>query len=336
MPINIVYSLNDKYAAAAGASIKSLCCNAYSTDDITIFILCSELSDENAEKLKQLSKECSVELCFKKISIEDFAGGNCLYSVNYLSCEMYFRLFIAKILQSEDKALYLDCDTIVTGDICELYKTDISNHIMGAVYDFPNIPRAEELSQIGIEKSTYFNSGVLLINLNKFRENDIFNKSIKFIENHKGLKCPDQDVLNIVCKGKIMYLDDRWNFQWGHCIDEFIYLDEEDCRRYKKTMDNFFLLHFTSPQKPWNSFACPNLGSLFWEYALFTPFKEDLFFEMIDGSSKKYIDKNIGSLVNKSFSEGKIGFKFIIKFLNSWLLFKIKKISGGDKNEGDT
>lgn len=331
MAINIVYSLNDKYAFGAGCSIKSLCSNTHSTEDIIIYILFSELSEDNIAKFKQLSEECSVNICMKKINPERYIANDCLYSVNYLTFEMYFRLFIADILNNEEKALYLDCDTVITGDILELYNEDVSEYILGAVYDYPNILRTDELKKIGIVKETYFNSGVLLMNLKEFRDNDVLKKALDYLGQNKTLKCPDQDALNTVCYGKVRFLDERWNFQWGHCIDKFIFLNEEEANKYKKVLDKFFLLHFTSPKKPWNSFACPKLGAYFWKYALYTPFQEELFESMIENAPYSDLENRLNIITNERFSNGQIGFKYIIKFFKSWMFYKIKKAGGKTK-----
>lgn len=326
MTINIVYSLNDEYASGAACSIKSLCSNTHGTRDMVIYILFSELSNDNAVRFEQLSKECHVDIRLKKIKPEKHIAKNCFYTVNYLTCEMYFRMFRADILPKEEKALYLDCDTIITGDIVDLYMTDISDFILGAVYDYPNILREKELKQIEIDKGSYFNSGVLLVNLKRFREENILERSLNYLKYHTELKCPDQDTLNIICDGKVKLLDERWNFQWGHCIDKFVFLNDEEARKYKNIRDNFFLIHFTSPKKPWNSFVCPELGIFFWKYALDTPFKEILSINMIAKAPCSYLEDNIGHIINERFFTGKIGFKYIIKFFKSWLHHKVKKL----------
>ena len=119
----------------------------------------------------------------------------------------FARCYLADILTDVDKILYLDLDVFFEKDISELWNIDISNYaIAGAVdvnYKEHNAPYIDN-------PNAYINSGVLLMNLKYIREHDYTKQMHKLLNTWK-LKYPDQDVLNMVCKGHIKYLSHKWN-----------------------------------------------------------------------------------------------------------------------------
>lgn len=109
----------------------------------------------------------------------------------------------------EDKVLYLDVDLVVRKDISNLWNYHIQDLYIGAVRDFGiYINESKETKDI---QSSYINSGVILFNLKKMREDSVEEKILDLL-NNKKLTYPDQDAINIVCYGKILYLPSMYNF----------------------------------------------------------------------------------------------------------------------------
>lgn len=100
-----------------------------------------------------------------------------------------------------EKLIYLDCDIIVRHSIAKLYDIDIEDYLLGAVYHNDKLSvnnGAFKRLHIPVEQG-YFNAGVLLINLKKWREEHIYEKSIEFLRNNsESIVNHDQDVLNVV------------------------------------------------------------------------------------------------------------------------------------------
>jgi len=213
--MDICFSSDLNYAPHLAAAIASIFKHAKPNQAITIHILHSS----------GLDKECQAKICelaklhsaaeFNFIAIDsDIANKFIIPDNTHLTKEAYFRILLSSLLPKLDKVLYLDCDIIVQADLTELYCTDISNHCIAAVPDSQGAEQRKRLS-LNAENRYYCNSGVMLINLARFREMDIERKLYNFsIELIEPLTLCDQDVINIILEDETTYLHSRWNMQY--------------------------------------------------------------------------------------------------------------------------
>ena len=209
--------------------------------ELNIYVIDSNIGEQNKIKLKELEERYNFTITYLYLEKEKLPS---FYISYHITEESYYRIFIANLLPNINRVIYLDCDLIVKGDIRELFFTDIGNNIVGAV---------EECDYF--EQKNYFNAGVLLLNLKQWRKENITNKSIEVInEKKEDLKYHDQDVLNIVLKNKVEFLDLKWNLT---TLNYF---------KYHKEVNGPGIFHFTSAYKPWNNF-----------YPYKTPFKREYF-----------------------------------------------------------
>ena len=118
----------------------------------------------------------------------------------------YLRCYFSKVLK-EDKVLYIDADAIVVDDISELWEMNINDYVLAGIHE-PG-EWSKHLSIEGMDDK-YINSGVLLMNLKKIRQEQLDDKMIDLL-NTNWYAFPDQDVINIVCKNKIKYLSSIYN-----------------------------------------------------------------------------------------------------------------------------
>ncbi len=154
----------------------------------------------------------------------------------------YARLYIDKYLPNISRCLYLDTDLIVCSDITELYNTDLIGHTTGCVCDassFNEVQHAHFKDALGLKNpSFYFNSGVILIDLDAWRKDEIGSQAIKCgIEKYDLLDHMDQDVLNIVLEDKWLNLDTKWNTSKYDASEDF----------------NDGIIHFWGQVKPWHA-----------------------------------------------------------------------------------
>lgn len=120
----------------------------------------------------------------------------------------FVRCYVSKYL-IEDKIIYVDIDTLFTGDISELWNTDLEDNYLCAVPEKQD--RSRFLTHLTSEYSDpYFNAGVIMLNLKKIREEGTDDFIMEII-NSRQLPYPDQDALNIVCKGKVKYVSNKFN-----------------------------------------------------------------------------------------------------------------------------
>ena len=165
---------------------------------------------------------------------------------------MYYRLFLSELLdESIEKVLYLDTDTLVFRDLEDLFNTDMKNYGMGVVIDACADFNREKLNQKAVK--LYFNSGVLLMNLKKFRSENIIQKFRDYITNNMDKSFfGDQDVLNTVMADDIFELDPSYNVMLQSCY--FVFTPENEI------FDNIKepkIVHFVGA-KPWNGNCCLN------------------------------------------------------------------------------
>lgn len=164
---------------------------------------------------------------------------------------MYFRFLLPEILKDFNSTLYLDCDIMVRHSLRQLFKLELNDTAGAAIVD-QQCDDTQILNRLKI-KSDYFNSGVMLMNLESWRKNGYSKKIIDFIEkNPERCIYPDQDALNIVLDGKMKYLDLKFNLQemWLTMLD---YARFSHCR-YDELMlakSDPSIVHFCVGDKPW-------------------------------------------------------------------------------------
>ena len=174
--IPIFYAIDDGYAKFVAVSIKSLIMNANKDYNYDINVIYENLSNENAKKLMDLETEnCKIILTEmnKNLSMITDKLGNRLREYTF-TLTIYFRLFIPVMFPMYDKCIYIDSDTVIPGDISELFNEDLEDNYLGCVIDKSTIDNEILASYfekvVGIPRDKYINSGMLLMNSKKLRE----------------------------------------------------------------------------------------------------------------------------------------------------------------------
>jgi lipopolysaccharide biosynthesis glycosyltransferase len=204
-----------------------------------------------------------------KVLEEDFVN---LVVSNHFTKANYYRLFIPEKIAG-DKALYLDADVVVLGPVRELYETALSGHFVAAVEESTGFSRHEELKMD--RASRYFNSGVLLINMDKWREHGLKDKVVSFVkENPAAIRYVDQCGLNAVVNGEWLPLHPKFNLQTG-------FFGAQDGRQESlyaadavaAAIGDPTIVHFTGSGKPWQFANEHPVRGRYWEYRRRTPFR---------------------------------------------------------------
>ncbi len=265
--IPIFFTIDNGYAPNMGIALYSMIQNASKKEQYKIHVIYQDLSDQNQKKIKAMENK-NFEIAFyemkdtlRQITDRDENKLRC----DYFTLTIYFRLFIADMFPEYDKAVYVDSDIVVPGDISELYHLSLGENVIGACHDF-SIEKIPELvnyieNAVGVKCQEYINSGVLLLNLKRLRE-------LKFSEKFLSLLCtyhfdcvaPDQDYLNAMCNGQILYLDKVWDTMPQKGEEE-----EPDPK----------LIHYNLFDKPW-CYRNIQYEDYFWHYAEKTDFYEDV------------------------------------------------------------
>lgn len=234
-----------------GVMLKSLIINNSDTEIHCHAIINKDVTEDDKASLMQIvGNENTMNFYpFKKELLDYYPG---LRGTHYGEA-IYYRLFCASILPKNiDKILYLDSDMIICDSLLPLWNVDIGNNAMGAVIN-PCMER-EELKPFKINK--YVNSGVLLINLHYWREQNVGSQFVQVIkQNTHQIVYPDQDVLNILFKDLITYLPIRYNLTHIYLYKEEIlnkYLGEQLSELHDAWLKPA-IVHYTGPIKPWMS-----------------------------------------------------------------------------------
>lgn len=218
MRLNLLYQFNEKYAPYAGVSIFSVLQNNKEMDEIYVYVLGENLTEESQAKMQKMVSDFQRKLVFidatkliLKMQELDMPAYRGSYAAN-------MRLFLDEVLdESVDKVLYLDADTIVDGSLTGLLNTDMQGKAIGMVLD--SLGESHK-GQIGLAESDgYYNSGVILFDMSKWREQKYSAKIAAHVaEKRNNYPAPDQDLLNVVCKDDIFRLDIAYNFQPIHAV----------------------------------------------------------------------------------------------------------------------
>jgi lipopolysaccharide biosynthesis glycosyltransferase len=277
--MDIVICINKQYLMPAGVMLCSLFENN-KEEQINIHALLGECGDLCAKPLQEMTEKYHQTICFydmKDARTDDFPVG-LYFQEAFITKEAYFRLFVMDVLPlTLEKVLYLDVDMVICGSVRELWNTDISDVAVGAVPDCFH-QDIHETNRIGYEVGLgIFNSGVLLINLNYWREHDVMKEFVTYAKEAKDhLKYHDQDVLNYVFRHCKKELPIRFNLQTIHMYyDCFRYLHFRLIKEVEEAFRHPVIIHYTGPEKPWYRNAYHPLKIYFEKYRQLTPWKKD-------------------------------------------------------------
>lgn len=285
--INIVFASDDNYAQHMGIVIISCLENTPRPERLRFYILVNNISLKNREKVTKIIQKYSAYCVFIEPDTHAYRD---IPKVRY-GVAALFRLSMDTLLPNDvSKVIYLDCDVLLYADIGDLWRIDLEDKIVGAVTNLGHQP----LSRLGIEDGEYFNSGVLLIDVDKWRNEDIGNKALGYMNTHvNNLLFPDQDGLNFSLKSKWKHLPLRWN-QQPATYSMFIKKKYEKSLSYQDYYDaiaNPAIVHFLSSNKPWNYLTYHPLKEAYYYYLKKSPW-----------SDYKPADFTIGNIIKKWFS----------------------------------
>lgn len=207
-----VYDKTGNYTSWLGVAISSAV--RRSSAPIHFHIVCDEtLTETNRLRLTYICHRNGHEISFHKIDagvFVDFDSQMREYTIGAL-----FRILLPQICDNLSKIIYLDSDLLINCDIKELWDTDIGNYCIAAVPDEPvvnGIIWTKPTSVGAISKETYFNSGVLYMNLDKIRKKgNLLEMMSAYLKENPDSNLPDQDALNVIFNKETLLLDKKWN-----------------------------------------------------------------------------------------------------------------------------
>lgn len=256
--IPIFFACDEGFVKYTMVSMKSIMENADRSRKYHIYILHMGITEATQAKVLAMADE-EFAIDFVDVTDKMRSIADKLPIRDYYSNTTYFRLFIPDMFPQYRKALYIDSDTIVVGNVAELY-----DHKLGKLYAGVCPDRVVAQTDIlgdyvekvlGVKRARYFNAGVMLMNCSQFRENHLLDEFLEMLHIYLFVVAQDQDYLNLICKNQVLYMEPKWNAQ---VFGELACPEEE-----------VGLFHFNMAAKPWHYEDC-RLAEYFWKYAKMT------------------------------------------------------------------
>jgi lipopolysaccharide biosynthesis glycosyltransferase len=259
----IVLACDEAYAMPLATAVRSMVEVNRSARPLEIVVLTSEFSDNKKRKVEASVSDSEASFRWVKMDLSSFERCSTL---SYISRMTYARLLLPYVFDTSIvKVLYLDADIIVLDDLRPLWDTNLDGAVLGAVVDIDSERHAERLGltyrttdKAATESVTpsggYFNAGVLLVDLARWRQERISESAIQYLAQHPDTPFSDQDAINVVCAGRWQQLDVRWNLQK---LDHGQYPGRLACERAS-------VIHFIGTHKPWKASSL-NASEVFYD-----------------------------------------------------------------------
>ena len=237
----IVLAANYAYVDQVLTTIKSIC---YHNRSIRFYLINSDFPNEWIKQINKRLEKFGSEIINCRVTSEQISR----YKTD-ISYTVFLRYFVADFVQ-EDKALYLDCDLVVTKNLDDLFATDLQDYPLAAVRDFGG------RAYFGREM---FNAGVLLINNVLWKQENMTQKLIDLTnEWHDKVDQADQSILNMLFENKWLELD----FDYNHIVIHKQFTDYQ----IPEGQDYPAIIHYLSHRKPWKDLAAQTYRDVWWYY----------------------------------------------------------------------
>jgi lipopolysaccharide biosynthesis glycosyltransferase len=252
--LHILLTFDAKMLGPAAVCLKSLDL-AHQGEHVVVHLLHSQFRQKDQRRLEDFCAGLSLETRLTTIDTKDLRGPFSLVPGAGLPIAALFRLLLARYLpENIDRLLYLDSDAVVQSSLKPLFETELGDKTVAACGN-----EESHLAELGIGPDTYFNSGVMLIDMKHWRNRDVEGRSLEALRTHpEKMRFMDQCALNIALAGDVVYLPRKYN----HIFDQF------------KRMTEFeipVVIHYAGFIKPWQNPFCNPWSGAYIEMAGMTP-----------------------------------------------------------------
>ncbi len=314
--IALALAADDNYVPYLATVLTSIRENASSENNYDILVMHKNISPSNQERIRRLFSGREnfsvrfVDFVRYKRRFEK------LFTRGHFTVETWFRLLLPEIMKDYEKVLYLDSDLVVNADVAELYNTDVHDYLLTACHDADTAGlynRHEDTQEyirnaLGMEEPyNYFQAGVILLNLEKFRSEHPTDEMLRVAAARKW-KLLDQDVLNKLAQGQVKFVGMEWNvmFDWKFeritenisYAPKYLYDDYMEARKAPK------IVHYAGPDKPWDK-PSSDLAYYFWKYARLNECYEQIIQNMIlNHKDPSFVKETVKKVANRALPKG--------------------------------
>lgn len=246
---SVVSSTDDNYAKYLAIVFASVLRNTAKKDLVDLYCIDGGISKSSRDFIIETVETEGGKVSFLELDSNDYDD---IETIKHITKAAFYRLRIPYMLSDRvDKALYLDCDLIVRDDVTKLWELDIESYDVAAV---ENLSR-NTYKRTGLRQSDYFNSGVLFMNLTRWRENHLPEKITKFKKNNPDkVSTNDQCAINCIVNNNWYRLPLKWNHQTGINRKKDIKTRYSN-KEIAEAILNPSIVHFIGADKPWKKYC---------------------------------------------------------------------------------
>lgn len=330
--MNILYTLNDAFVPQVATSMCSIFENNKALDDITVYLVNTDITDENKTKLHAFAKSYRRSVEF--IQIDDLKHYiDFDFDTNGWSSIVLARLLVDKLLPaSVDRVLYLDGDTLVLDDLKELWEMDLSTKAL-AMGPEPTVD-ANRRKELELKERAYHNSGVILINLKRWRDRELGKQILQYYKSKDGkLFAPDQDAINGGAIDEIVTLEPRYNF--FNIYTTYPYRTLKKLSRevefvskdvYNNNLKQPVIIHYLGEERPWRKGNTHHYRKEYLNYLHKTPWKDA---PMEEGWELYFVCFRLFNIATKPFPM--LRYKIINSLIPSFMKFRKRQLQKNQK-----
>ncbi|WP_034549595.1 glycosyltransferase family 8 protein [Carnobacterium funditum] len=249
--VTIISAANEEFVPHLATLFLSLLQTKKSETIINFYVIDDHISLVSKEKLNRMVNEYTASISYLQIDTVEFDD---MVESNRIPTTAYFRIAIPNFLKSTaiKRAIYLDCDIVALQPIEDIWSIDLGDKLAAAVEDAGFHQRLDAM-EIDAKSNTYFNSGVMIIDLDGWRAEKISEQVIEFaLTNQEELKFHDQDALNAILHDRWLILHPKWNAQTYILLDEKDHPTKIGQTEYAEARQNPALIHYSGHVKPWH------------------------------------------------------------------------------------
>lgn len=313
--LSVVFISDDNYALLTAVAITSILKNKDKEAIYNIYLIADNISENNIVKIKSL--ECENF----NINVVHYKNDFSYLKKDYLhvSTSAIIKFMLPEVLKDLDKVLYLDGDIVVQNDLLELFSINIEDYYAAVVKDMSPVLMyiPSQLTVLNLNHKAYFNSGVMLLNLKKLREDNIAAELIEYRHNGKNFFM-DQDALNVCFKEKVKYISMFYNLRTADTerfsLEQILnFYNLKSIKNKKDLIKKAAIIHFAGKIKPWNTYNKYFTG-IFAKNFKASPYKN---------VKLPYNFDKIKKIIKNIFSVGNENNYKVIKIM--WVKFKFKR-----------
>lgn len=272
--IHIACNIDRNYVKYCGVTLTSIFENNPELG-FTVHIVESGLTEADHRILSDLAAHYGHSVRFYAPDENLLRGFSIRRFSKRITMATYYRCILSALLPTDiDRVIYLDCDIIITGDLRPFYTLPIDDVAVAAVEDVGCGEAARYDVLCYPMADSYFNAGVLLVNLRYWREHNVPQACADYYRQYpERILFNDQDLLNCVLHDAKRLVDQKWNVQDGFYRRPRT-MSEEWRAKWADVLRHPVILHYTN-RKPWSYDSQHPLRHLWAEYLALTPWRDE-------------------------------------------------------------